>query len=165
MGALQVDPEPASLEALVRDAIEVFGAAARSRVRLDVPDDHRLIGMWDARLIHRLVANLVGNALKYSPSDAEVEVRVEPGDAGHARLVVVDRGLGMSSDELASAFERFVRADRAREQGIPGLGLGLYACRGIVRAHGGSIELRSDGHGRGTTVIVQLPLLDEVTED
>lgn len=164
MGALQVDPEPASLEALVRDAIEMFGAAARARVRLDVPDNHRLIGMWDARLVHRLVANLVGNALKYSPSDAEVQVRVEPGDAGHARLVVVDRGLGMSSDELASAFERFVRADHAREQGIPGLGLGLYACRGIVRAHGGSIELRSDGHGRGTTVVVELPLLDELTE-
>jgi signal transduction histidine kinase len=165
MGALQVDPEPASLEALVRDAIEMFGAAARARVRLDVPDNHHLIGMWDARLIHRLVANLVGNALKYSPGDAKVQVRVETGDAGHARLVVVDRGLGMSPDELASAFERFARAAHAREQGIPGLGLGLYACRGIVRAHGGSIELRSDGHGRGTTVVVELPLLDEPTED
>ena len=53
-----------------------------------------------------------------------------------------------------------------RNAGIPGLGLGLYACRGIVAAHGGSIRLHSDGPGRGTTVIVELPVLqDEPADD
>jgi signal transduction histidine kinase len=66
----------------------------------------------------------------------------------------------MSPDELASAFERFARAERTRAAGIPGLGLGLYACRGIVTAHGGTIAIASEGADRGTTVTVELPLLD-----
>ena len=78
-------------------------------------------------------------------------------------MTVHDEGLGMTTDELAGVFERFVRADRARRQGLPGLGLGLYACKGIVAAHGGTIELQSPGPGQGTTVIVELPLLDEST--
>ena len=58
-------------------------------------------------------------------------------------------------------FDRFVRADRARAEGIPGLGLGLYACRGIVAAHGGTMVLHSDGPGSGTTVVVALPLIGD----
>ena len=81
-------------------------------------------------------------------------------------MSVSDDGLGMTEDELGSVFERFVRADRMRNAGIPGLGLGLYACRGIVAAHSGTIQLHSDGPGRGTTVIVELPLLaDEPADD
>jgi signal transduction histidine kinase len=81
-----------------------------------------------------------------------------------ARLTVSDHGLGMTEEELREVFERFSRAERVRSQGIPGLGLGLYACRGIVVAHGGTIELRSDGQGQGTTVIVGLPLITDEDE-
>jgi signal transduction histidine kinase len=161
VGALEPELEPASLEAIVRQAIAVFGAAARERVVLTVPSGNHLIGLWDPGLIHRLVANLVGNALKYSPVDRPVRVSIEPGDDHHARLLVEDEGLGMSAEELATVFDRFSRADRVRQQGIPGLGLGLYACRGIVLAHGGTIDLRSAGHDRGTTVEIALPLMDE----
>lgn len=163
MGQLQPDLEPASLEEVVRSSVTAFGEAARSRVVVEVPAGHNLIGLWDSRLLHRLVANLVGNALKYSGPDGNVLVRVGPAAPGVARMTVHDEGLGMTADELAGVFERFVRADRARRQGLPGLGLGLYACKGIVAAHGGKIELQSPGPGKGTTVIVELPLLDEST--
>ena len=66
---------------------------------------------------------------------------------GTAQLEVRDHGMGLSTEEATSVFDRFVRADRARAQGIPGLGLGLYACRGIIAAHGGTIVLHSDGPG------------------
>ncbi len=165
MGALEADPEPASLEAVVREAVEAFGATARERVTLDVPTGRHLIGLWDPRLLRRVVANLVGNALKYSPRDGHVQVTVGPGEVGSARLTVADRGIGMSQDELAAVFDRFTRAERARRTGVPGLGLGLYACRGIVGIHGGTIEVTSEGHGKGTVVVVELPLLEPDPDD
>ncbi len=72
----------------------------------------------------------------------------------------------MDQTELDAVFGRFARADRVRRQGIPGLGLGLYACHGIVVAHGGTIVVTSDGPGKGTVVTVELPLLDvDAVED
>ena len=160
MGGLDVDPEPASLEAIVRSAVAAFGETARTRVTLDVASGPRLIGLWDAGLVQRVVTNLLNNALKYSPPPTGVRVTVDEGDPGFARLTVTDLGIGMGPEDLAAVFDRFIRAERARRTGAPGLGLGLYACRGIVTAHGGTITVDSDGPDTGTTVVVQLPLLD-----
>jgi signal transduction histidine kinase len=166
MGALHPDPEPVSLDAVVHETVDTLGQAARRRITVNVADGPHLIGLWDAGLLRRLVANLIGNALKYSPHGDGVRVDIGPSGTKHARLVVTDAGLGMTSEELAMVFERFARADRVRGQGIPGLGLGLYACQGIVLAHDGTISVQSDGPGHGTTVIVELPLLDvETIED
>jgi signal transduction histidine kinase len=162
VGELDHDPEPASLEEIVRSSLAAFGESARQRVHLLAPEGRHLIGLWDAQLLHRVVANLVNNALKYS--DGPITVEVGHGRPGMARLTVSDHGLGMTEEELREVFERFSRAERVRSQGIPGLGLGLYACRGIVVAHGGTIELRSDGQGQGTTVIVELPLISDEDE-
>ena len=160
LGALEADPEPVSLAAVVRTAVESFGAAARDRFAIEAPPGGALVGLWDAALIQRLVANLLGNALKYSPSGGQVVITVSVGDPGFARLVIEDEGIGMSPEELDIAFERFARAERTRAAGIPGLGLGLYACRGIVTAHGGTISIASDGADQGTRVTVELPLMD-----
>jgi signal transduction histidine kinase len=111
------------------------------------------------------VANLVGNAIKYSPPASRIEVALGPGEGKVAWLEVRDQGIGMTPEELERVFERFTRADRARERGTPGLGLGLYACRGIVTAHGGTIRMESEGPDRGTTVIVTLPTIDEDAAD
>lgn len=158
MGALEPELEPASLEGIVQDAVGAFGSDARGRVVVEVaPGQHR-IGMWDSHLLRRVVANLVGNALKYSPPGTSVTVVVENGPPGFARLTVRDHGLGMTADELRTLFRRFVRADRARKQ-APGLGLGLYAARGIVTAHGGRITVDSDGVDRGAVASVDLPLM------
>jgi signal transduction histidine kinase len=160
LGALDANVEPVSLTAVVRTALGSFGVDARARIDLEAPPGAALVGLWDGALIGRLVVNLISNALKYSPVSSTVRITVGEGGAGRARLVVADDGLGMSPDELSSAFERFARAERTRAAGIPGLGLGLYACRGIVTAHGGTIAIASEGADRGTTVTVELPLLD-----
>ena len=160
LGALEADPEPVSLAAVVRTVVDSFGAAARDRFVVEAPPGGALVGLWDAALIQRLVANLLGNALKYSPSGGQVVITVSVGRPSFARLVIEDDGIGMSPEELDVAFERFARAERTRAAGIPGLGLGLYACRGIVTAHGGTITIASDGADLGTTVTVELPLMD-----
>ncbi|MBA3236409.1 MAG: sensor histidine kinase [Chloroflexi bacterium] len=168
MAALDADPEPASLEHIVREAIAALGHDGRERVRLEVANGARLIGVWDPNLLHRLVANLLGNALKYSPAEEPVTVLLRM-EADAAIMEVRDHGIGMTPDELDRVFERFARTERARQSGASGLGLGLYACRGIVTAHGGSIQVESDGHDRGTTVVVTLPIhldgLDAVDGD
>jgi signal transduction histidine kinase len=161
MGALDPDPEPVSLEAVIHDTVDSLGAAARERLRVVVDDGPRLVGLWDAGLLRRLAANLIGNALKYSPAGDPVRITIGRVDGHRARLEVTDRGLGMDQTELDAVFGRFARADRVRRQGIPGLGLGLYACHGIVVAHDGTIFVTSDGPGKGTVVTVELPLLDD----
>ncbi len=165
LGELDPDREPASLEEIVRESVAAFGKGASARVTLDAPVGHRLIGLWDVRLLHRVVANLVGNALKYSGPDGAVTVRVGRGDPGMGRFQVTDDGLGMSEQEMTAVFERFSRGERVRSRGIPGLGLGLFACRGIIMAHGGRIELQSDGPDHGTTVTVELPLVEDDETD
>jgi signal transduction histidine kinase len=160
MGALEPDPEPAKLEAIVGDALALLDAESRNRITFESSADP-LVGLWDPHLLRRVVSNLISNALKYSPSGGRVEIEVSEAADGLAQLEVRDHGMGLSTDEAVDVFDRFARAERARAQGIPGLGLGLYACRGIIAAHGGTIVLQSDGAGSGTTVVVALPLIED----
>ena len=154
MGALDADPEPASLDHVVRDTVASLGTEARERVSFDglsrrSPD--RAVG---PSLLRRLVANLIGNALKYSPTAKAVEVVSRARATGPTARIVGPRPRDRDGGrELDRVFERFARTDRARQSGAAGLGLGLYACRGIVTAHGGTIVVTSDGYDLGTTVI------------
>jgi len=160
MGALEPDPEPAKLDAIVADALALLDTETRRQIDFE-PSTDQLVGLWDAHLLRRVVSNLVSNALKYSPRDGRVEIETSRAADELAQIKVQDHGMGLTTEEAGTVFDRFVRADRARAQGIPGLGLGLYACRGIVAAHGGTLVLHSDGPGSGTTVVVALPLIGD----
>src|SRR4029453_3288680 len=107
MGAIDADPEPVSLDHVVRDTVGSLGPEARARVEIAVEPGANLIGLWDASLLRRLVSNLIGNALKYSPAERPVRVEVGPGEGPTARLTVRDQGVGMTPDELDRVFERF----------------------------------------------------------
>jgi two-component system OmpR family sensor kinase len=103
--------------------------------------------------LRRVVANLVTNALRHTPADAEIEVRVTL-EGEIARLEVRDAGPGMTSDEQRHAFDRFWQADSSRSRS--GAGLGLPIVRGIVTAHHGHVTLESDS-ASGTRFTVTLP--------
>ena len=163
MGALEPDPEPARLDGIVTEALALLDPETRARITFEKRATG-LVGLWDPHLLRRVVANLVSNALKYSRPDGRIEIEIDRAAEDIAQLEVRDNGMGLTTQEATEVFERFVRAERARAQGIPGLGLGLYACRGIVAAHGGTIVLHSDGPGTGTTVVVALPLMEEDAE-
>lgn len=160
MGALEPDPEPAKLDAIVADALALLDAETRRQIDFE-PSADPLVGLWDPHLLRRVVSNLISNALKYSPRGERIEIQTGRTADELAKLEVRDHGMGLTTEEAGTVFDRFVRAERARAQGIPGLGLGLYACLGIVAAHGGTLVLQSDGPGMGTTVVVALPLIGD----
>ncbi len=108
-----------------------------------------------ARLAHAF-EQLLRNALLFTPGDRAIIVRIS--DTPQPTVEITDRGVGIPDDELPYVFDRFYRGRHAREQAIPGVGLGLTIARGAVAAHLGSLEVTSDMHG--TTARVTLPGAD-----
>ena len=113
-------------------------------------------GKWEANMIERVLTNLLGNALKYSPASEHVSVVIEQRD-GELEVAISDRGMGIPAGEIPKLFERFQRTPQALKSGLPGTGLGLFLCRGIVQGHGGRISVESPGEGRGSTFRFTLP--------
>jgi len=125
--------------------------------RVDVMLAHApLSGQWDQKRLEQVLANLVGNALKYSPEDERVSVVVERRPGG-IEVAVRDRGMGIPATELRRLFERYYRTPQAHESGLAGSGLGLYVCCSIITAHGGRIWAESSGEGQGATFRFTLP--------
>ena len=124
-------------------------------VEVEAPTDVVVEG--DRRRLERVVQNVVGNAIKYSPGGAPVRVRVEErveGGERWATITVRDRGIGIPADELPRLFTRYYRASTSK--GIAGTGIGLAGSRTIVEQHGGRIAIESVV-GEGTTVTVAIP--------
>lgn len=111
----------------------------------------------DAAALERVVLNLVGNAIKFTPAPGTVTVDQRTGE-GHVALSVTDTGIGIPEKDQARLFERFFRASNASEGAIPGTGLGLHIVQGLVECHGGTLSLRSNGR-RGSTFLLTLPAI------
>ncbi|HEX9049641.1 MAG TPA: ATP-binding protein [Anaeromyxobacter sp.] len=109
----------------------------------------------DAARLKQVIGNLLANAEKFTPPGGRVSVSVAAQE-GRAAVRVADTGIGIAPNLLERVFEPFVQADGA---GRGGLGLGLALVKGIVQLHGGTVEARSEGPGRGTEFKVALPLL------
>ncbi len=125
--------------------------------RIDVAVSHTSMeGQWDQRQVEQVLANLIGNALKYSPHDTRVNVVATRSDAG-IEVAVTDHGMGLLEGDSQHVFERFHRTQRARASGLAGHGLGLYICHAIVTAHGGKLWAESAGEDRGATFRFTLP--------
>jgi signal transduction histidine kinase len=146
--------QPADLVVLARraaDAYERLSDRHRLRVWATVS---RASGVWDVGRVQRVIANLLANAIKYSPNGGDVDISVEV-DGEWAVLTVRDSGLGIPDIDLPRVFERFHRASNV--QRISGTGIGLASAKDIVEQHGGTISVMSH-EGHGTTVEVRLPL-------
>ena len=153
MGKLPLDLAEVDLTAVVREVVQRFGLdLAKSGCSVSVHDDGPAVGRWDRSRLDQVVTNLLANAIKFA-AGKPIEIHIEA-DAGTARLIVKDLGIGIDPAQTARIFERFGRAVSAKHYG--GLGLGLYISRSIVAAHGGSIHVTSQP-GAGTTFTVELP--------
>lgn len=145
---------------LVHGAIadtEVTAAARHTDVRMrDGAVDRPLAVCVDATAVHIALKNLVENAINYSPEHSDVTVDVTQAD-GHARIRVIDHGVGIPSPLQGRIFERFYRVDPARSRLTGGTGLGLSIANHHIRANGGTIEVWSKP-GEGSTFTVALPL-------
>jgi signal transduction histidine kinase len=111
----------------------------------------------DPPRLQQVATNLLTNAIRFTPPDGRVDVTVEH-SAGRVQLRVTDTGIGIEAEFLPHVFDLFRQAEGgvSRQQG--GLGLGLAIVRQLVEMHGGTVSAASDGPGRGSTFVVQLPM-------
>lgn len=159
---LELQPEQCDLVAIVYETVEDLLSATPTRaIHLDVPGlpaGETIQVFADAERIAQVISNYVTNALKYSPEDRPVEVRLEKAD-GKARVSVRDEGPGLSRTEQERVWERFYRVEgvvRQRGFGV-GMGLGLHICRAIIEQNQGEVGVESV-KGEGSTFWFTLPL-------
>jgi len=167
-GKMRLQTARIDLAALVRDAVEdrraAFGSAG-IRISLDLPPES-VFGAGDPLRLGQVLGNMLANAIKFTDRDGEVRVRFAC-DA-ERRLVILsvrDTGIGIERSVLPNIFEPFVQADRSVERSRGGLGLGLALVKGLVELHGGSIRAASDGPGKGSEFVVELPWIENPAAD
>lgn len=140
-GVASLERQPVDVAQIARDACELFQPAAEDRgVTIRVLAGKSAIVPGDNRKLHQALANLLDNAVKYTPQGGAVTVSVE--ETGDAVVVTVaDTGPGIAAEDLPRIFDRFYRADQSRAK--PGNGLGLNLVRAVVKAHHGRIDVAS----------------------
>lgn len=158
---IQLHIEPHDLNALVRRVIKRFQMASERHTLSLVAPDEFVVAALDVRRTEQIIGNLLSNAIKYSPDGGPVTITIEQDERdGVAKLAVRDHGIGIPANQQSLLFNRFVRAENARERGISGTGLGLYLCRELVELQGGHLWFSSE-EGVGSTFYVTLPLADD----
>jgi heavy metal sensor kinase len=154
-GVNHLEKKEMDIGAVVSNACELFQTLAEDKgltLTCDITGTFPLCG--DNRLIQRMIANLLDNAIKYTPPNGSVAVSVRAGSDESRIITVKDTGIGISAEDLPHIFERFYRCDPSRSQS--GTGLGLSFSQAIARAHGGDITVTSMPN-RGSTFEVILP--------
>jgi two-component system, OmpR family, sensor histidine kinase SenX3 len=114
--------------------------------------------MADAEEVKTAVSNLIDNAVKYSGRDIDVTVETSRLDSDFAVIRVSDRGPGIPKQELKQIFKRFYRVPGPIAARVKGTGLGLYIVRSVAKRHGGRVWAESQGPGRGSTFVLELPV-------
>ena len=153
-GQFLIRPVRMELVTVVRDVAQLRQATAEQRrLRVDAPAQLEVV--WDPDRTAQLLANLVSNAVKYTPADGEIEIVVLESPRG-VTLQVRDHGPGIPPDKLHRLFLPFSRLENETLE--DGAGLGLYICQAIVCAHGGRIRVESTPGG-GATFVADLPLV------
>ena len=149
---------PVSLSAMTAEVAARFEARAREKgLRLTIEVSRVPLNVFSEPAdLDRILTNLVGNAVKYTPGGS-VTVRLSE-EAGFGQLQVTDTGIGIAADALPHVFEEFYRAKNAKAVEEAGTGLGLAIVKDLVERYGGRIEVRST-EGQGTTFTVLLPLM------
>jgi PAS domain S-box-containing protein len=164
-GKIQLRRRRIDLTALVRHAVEDHRPVYDSRhialnLRVDVAP------LWidaDATRITQIIGNLLQNAVKFTNAHGHVAVSVERAVPSRASIRIADDGFGIAPEVLPRIFEQFTQADESLHRSFGGLGLGLALVKGLVDRHGGRVEARSHGLGRGSEFTVTLPLVADVT--
>lgn len=146
------------LAVLVQRVIASSEALARNKnLQLDYLGEEECMIYGDERRLTEVIDNLVNNAIKFSPRGKSIVVSLESGD-GKAILTVKDQGQGLTRNDLNNLFRPFMSLSATPTGEERSTGLGLSLVKNVVDAHHGSIHARSEGHGRGATFIVELPL-------
>jgi signal transduction histidine kinase len=155
-GVMKLSRERVDLAALLEDATELYRMVAEEKsVGLSLSLAPKLTAEGDRGRLRQVFANILDNAVKYTPSGGRVSIEASERDGGVV-VSVSDTGPGIPPEELPHIWERLYRGDKSRSQ--PGLGLGLSLVRAVLKAHGGSVEAVSEpGAGSRFTVFLPAP--------
>ena len=154
-GKITLGRHPVDLAALARRVVTTL-AATTPTLRLQVQADGSAWIEADETRLEQILANLLGNAVKFTPAGGRVTVAVETRDH-EATLRVEDTGAGIPADLLPRIFDLFVQGHTGLHRPAPGLGIGLTLVKRLVDLHEGRIEVESEGPGRGSTFAVRFP--------
>jgi len=164
-GNLRLEIQPVDLVAIAHRSLEAIApAAAARRLEVVVNGAGAIVVAGDAGRLQQVVWNILSNAVKFTNPGGRVTIDVTSAD-GHASLAVADNGIGIPVAFLPYVFDKFRQADGSYSRQHGGLGLGLAIARHLVELHGGSIDARSDGEGRGATFTMRLPLYSLASSD
>jgi two-component system phosphate regulon sensor histidine kinase PhoR len=153
---------PLELPALLRSVAGDWDqklTAKKLKLTIEAPDDLPHVTA-DTQRLEQVLHNLLENAVKFTDAGGTIHLRARRLQ-GEIEVRVEDTGLGIPPSDLPHIFERFYRADKARTREHGGTGLGLSIVKHIIQLHGGSVAAESK-YGKGTTIILHLPLLLEV---
>jgi len=158
VGSARLDAGEVDLQRLIRQMVQDnLGAADEKRIDLTLalpPKVPKVSG--DKQRLSVLLNNLIGNAIKYTPAEGKVQVKLDV--TGQCiRIGVSDTGIGISPEDRQHVFDKFYRAASDSVQMVTGTGLGLAIAREVARLHGGEIHLESE-LGKGSTFTIELPL-------
>ncbi|XYJ12721.1 hybrid sensor histidine kinase/response regulator [Telluria sp. B2] len=169
-GAVELHQTPLDLRDVLDSALLATRAQFERRelvlLTRIAPAAYRMVG--DATRLEQVLVNLLANAAKYSDSGGSVEVSLErtaAADGDLARLAVRDSGRGIPADRLGAIFDIFVQVDTGIDRTRGGLGIGLSLVRALVGLHGGRVWAESEGMGRGSRFVVELPLREAASSE
>jgi len=159
-GRMQFVFDKASIEDLVKELYDNFILVAKNKklyLDLKIPKEKMTEVVMDSSKIHEVVSNLIDNALKYTERGGVIIKAEEIGDMA-IRITVSDTGIGVPAEEIQNLFKKFSRGKDTGRLHVGGTGLGLYVGKNIIDAHHGRIWVESDGEGRGSSFIIELPI-------
>lgn len=148
--------------AVIQAAIDAVRPQIEAKsIQIKTEFEPHLGSIWgDSTRLQQIVWNLLTNAVKFTPAEGHITIRLTADDPGMAEITVSDTGVGIEPEFLPHVFDRFRQADSTTTRAHNGLGLGLAIVRHLVEMHGGTIAADSPGAGLGATFTVRLPLLE-----
>jgi CheY-like chemotaxis protein len=157
-GKIDIELEAVAVDRVVQEALDVaISAKERGERQIHTHVAPDLVVLGDPLRLAQVVANLVSNAVKYSEPGDHIWVEAERGEEPDTiEIRVRDSGIGISPQMMGQIFELFVQEPQALDRARGGLGVGLALVRGLVNLHGGTVQAKSDGQGKGAEFLVQL---------
>ncbi len=157
-GKLRIESKPIELAPIIQSAVETLRPASDAKsIKLKTSfNSNGGLVLGDSNRLQQIIWNLVSNAIKFTPENGNIEIRLEQVNS-HLEIIVSDNGIGIDEQFLPYVFERFRQADASTTRADRGLGLGLAIVRHLVELHGGTISAESEGDGKGSTFVIRLP--------
>jgi PAS domain S-box-containing protein len=159
-GLVTLEHKPVEMQAVVSEALEQvrpLSEAKAHQLQLALAQETVLVNGDKKRLV-QVLANVLNNAVKYTPNGGHISLRMSADDS-QVTLSVRDDGIGMSAELAECAFELFTQAERTSDRSQGGLGIGLALVKSLVLLHGGEVSAHSEGAGRGSEFTLVLPCL------